>query len=71
MSLHDTLSTADEFVPRHIGPRELDEIAMLNLLGYESLDAMTAERGLSEVPALAAEILEGRVRGRTVIDVSA
>ncbi len=33
MSLHDTLSTADEFVPRHIGPRELDEIAMLNLLG--------------------------------------
>ncbi|MBA6059432.1 aminomethyl-transferring glycine dehydrogenase [Pseudomonas juntendi] len=36
------LSTANEFIARHIGPRTADEQAMLAALGYESLDAMTA-----------------------------
>lgn len=59
MSLHDTLSTADEFVPRHIGPRELDEIAMLDLLGYESLDAMTAR------------VIPESIKGTSVLDLPA
>ncbi|MBB2897834.1 aminomethyl-transferring glycine dehydrogenase [Pseudomonas sp. AS2.8] len=59
MSLHDTLSTADEFVPRHIGPRELDEIAMLNLLGYESLGAMTAQ------------VIPESIKGTSVLDLPA
>ncbi|EHK71579.1 glycine dehydrogenase [Pseudomonas psychrotolerans L19] len=59
MSLHDTLSTADEFVPRHIGPRELDEIAMLNLLGYESPDAMTAQ------------VIPESIKGTSVLDLPA
>lgn len=59
MSLHDTLSTADEFVPRHIGPRELDEIAMLNLLGYESLEAMTAQ------------VIPESIKGTSVLDLPA
>ncbi|WP_273861099.1 aminomethyl-transferring glycine dehydrogenase [Pseudomonas sp. LA5] len=59
MSLHDTFSTADEFVPRHIGPRELDEIAMLNLLGYESLDAMTAQ------------VIPESIKGTSVLDLPA
>lgn len=59
MSLHATLSTADEFVPRHIGPRELDEIAMLDLLGYESLDAMTAQ------------VIPESIKGTSVLDLPA
>ena len=59
MSLHDTLSTADEFVPRHIGPRDLDEIAMLDLLGYESLDAMTAQ------------VIPESIKGTSVLDLPA
>ncbi|WP_282280872.1 aminomethyl-transferring glycine dehydrogenase [Pseudomonas sp. PS02302] len=59
MSLHDTFSTADEFVPRHIGPRELDEIAMLNLLGYESLEAMTAQ------------VIPESIKGTSVLDLPA
>ncbi|MDR6676651.1 aminomethyl-transferring glycine dehydrogenase [Pseudomonas oryzihabitans] len=59
MSLHATLSTADEFVPRHIGPRELDEIAMLDLLGYESLEAMTAQ------------VIPESIKGTSVLDLPA
>lgn len=59
MSLHDTLSTADEFVPRHIGPCDLDEIAMLDLLGYESLDAMTAQ------------VIPESIKGTSVLDLPA
>ncbi|KTT58360.1 glycine dehydrogenase [Pseudomonas oryzihabitans] len=59
MSLHDILSTADEFVPRHIGPRELDEIAMLDLLGYDSLDAMTAQ------------VIPESIKGTSVLDLPA
>jgi glycine dehydrogenase len=32
--------SADSFVPRHIGPRPEDVKAMLDLLGYKSLDAL-------------------------------
>src|SRR6187399_1165535 len=62
------LTTANEFIARHIGPRAGDEQAMLNSLGFESLEALSAsvipesikgtsvlglEDGLSEAEALA------------------
>jgi acrylyl-CoA reductase (NADPH) len=34
------------------------------------LDAMTERAGLDDVPALGAAILEGKVRGRVVVDVN-
>ncbi|MGV8995625.1 MAG: MDR family oxidoreductase [Parvibaculaceae bacterium] len=39
-------------------------------LDVEKLGSMTRQVALEEVPALAAEILDGRVRGRVVIDVN-
>jgi acrylyl-CoA reductase (NADPH) len=39
-------------------------------LDLQKLDAMTRQVGLDEVPALAAQILDGQVRGRIVIDVN-
>ena len=62
------LSTANEFIARHIGPRAGDEQAMLNSLGFDSLEALSAsvipesikgtsvlgmDDGLSEADALA------------------
>lgn len=62
------LGTANEFITRHIGPRSGDEQAMLNSLGFDSLEALSAsvipdsikgtsvlglEDGLSEADALA------------------
>ncbi|MFK7701113.1 aminomethyl-transferring glycine dehydrogenase [Pseudomonas caspiana] len=62
------LSTANEFIARHIGPRAADEQAMLQTLGFDSLEALSAsvipesikgtsvlgmEPGLSEADALA------------------
>lgn len=62
------LSTANEFIARHIGPRAADEQAMLATLGFDSLEALSAsvipesikgtsvlgaEPGLSEADALA------------------
>ncbi len=62
------LSTANEFIARHIGPRAADEQAMLDTLGFDSLEALSAsiipesikgtsvlgmEPGLSEADALA------------------
>ncbi|WP_277374209.1 aminomethyl-transferring glycine dehydrogenase [Pseudomonas sp. AA-38] len=62
------LDTQNEFIARHIGPREADTAAMLELLGYDSVDALTnavipesikgtsildAQPGLSEADALA------------------
>jgi glycine dehydrogenase len=59
---------ADSFVPRHIGPSDADAKAMLDLLGYDSLDALidatvpaairlkrplALPRGMSEFEALA------------------
>ena len=40
-------------------------------LPLDKLDAMTELRPLADVPAITAEILEGQVRGRTVIDCGA
>lgn len=37
---HITLDTNNEFIPRHIGPRDNDIDEMLALTGYESLDAL-------------------------------
>ncbi|MEO8927636.1 MAG: oxidoreductase, partial [Caulobacteraceae bacterium] len=34
------------------------------------LDSMTVTAGLTDVPALGAAILEGRVRGRVVVDIN-
>jgi glycine dehydrogenase len=36
------LGTANEFIARHIGPRAGDEQAMLNSLGFDSLEALSA-----------------------------
>ncbi len=62
------LSTANEFIARHIGPRQADEQQMLASLGFDSLEALSAsvipesikgtsvlglEDGLSEAQALA------------------
>ena len=68
------LSTANEFIARHIGPRQEDEQQMLAKLGFDSLQALSAsvipesikgtsvlglEDGLSEAQALAKDA-EGR-----------
>jgi len=42
---------------------------MAQHLDVKTLDAMTVEIGLSEAIAYAPRLLEGRVRGRTVVDV--
>ncbi|CAE6905450.1 glycine decarboxylase [Ectopseudomonas oleovorans] len=62
------LDTQNEFIARHIGPRDADTAAMLQLLGYDSVDALTdsvipesikgtsilgEQPGLSEADALA------------------
>ncbi|MRK21166.1 hypothetical protein, partial [Pseudomonas sp. JG-B] len=36
------LDTRNEFVPRHIGPRNVDIQSMLQLLGFDSLEALIA-----------------------------
>ncbi|MGY3176552.1 glycine cleavage system pyridoxal-binding protein P, partial [Pseudomonas sp. TE12234] len=36
------LDTRNEFIARHIGPRAGDEQAMLNSLGFDSLEALSA-----------------------------
>ncbi len=37
------LTTQNEFIARHIGPREADTAAMLELLGYASIDAKSGK----------------------------
>src|SRR5690606_28444530 len=39
-TLHD-LYTRNEFIDRHLGPREADIAVMLDSLGFDSLDALT------------------------------
>ncbi len=39
-------------------------------LPLDQLDAMTSEAGLAELPRFSAEILDGQIRGRTVVDVN-
>ncbi len=53
------------------GPRRRTAWARLAAdLPKDRLDAMTSEAGLADLPDLAGKILEGRVRGRTVVDVN-
>ena len=62
------LEQADAFVARHIGPREGDVAAMLEAVGYESLDALMD----AAVPAsIRAEIPEDFPESRTERDVLA
>ncbi|NYS42952.1 hypothetical protein F2S88_29685, partial [Pseudomonas syringae pv. actinidiae] len=35
------LTTANEFIARHIGPRAADELAMLQTLGFDSIEALS------------------------------
>jgi hypothetical protein len=37
----------------------------------DTLDQITTVAGLADLPRLADDILKGRIRGRTVIDVNA
>ena len=53
------LSTANEFIARHIGPRAADEKAMLTTLGYDSLDALTAS------------VIPESIKGTSVLGLSA
>lgn len=56
-----------------MAPRPLREQAWARLagdLGPAALDAMTQEIGLSEAIAAAPRLLEGKVRGRLVVDVA-
>ncbi|MFJ4141363.1 aminomethyl-transferring glycine dehydrogenase [Pseudomonas sp. NPDC089734] len=41
MTDHIELSTANEFIARHIGPRASDEQAMLHMLGFDSIEALS------------------------------
>ncbi|MFF7706001.1 aminomethyl-transferring glycine dehydrogenase [Pseudomonas sp. NPDC007930] len=42
MPIRTALTTDNEFIARHIGPRASDTQALLETLGFESLDALTA-----------------------------
>ncbi|UUC48878.1 aminomethyl-transferring glycine dehydrogenase [Pseudomonas citronellolis] len=53
------LSTSNEFIARHIGPREADTQAMLELVGYASLDALTDS------------VIPSSIKGTSVLDGSA
>ncbi|WP_371227430.1 aminomethyl-transferring glycine dehydrogenase [Pseudomonas sp. QE6] len=60
MASHDNaLGTQDEFVARHIGPRDSDVRAMLELLGYADLDALTAS------------VIPDSIKGTSVLDLPA
>lgn len=53
-------------------PREDREAAWANLsreLGHDRLAAMTTAIGLADVPAAAADVMAGKVRGRLVVNV--
>lgn len=55
--MSNKLDTRNEFIARHIGPRDADTQALLDFLGYASLDALTDSvvpasiRGTSVLPA--------------------
>ncbi|RAU46923.1 MULTISPECIES: aminomethyl-transferring glycine dehydrogenase [unclassified Pseudomonas] len=53
------LSTANEFIPRHIGPRASDEHAMLATLGFDSLEALSAT------------VIPESIKGTSVLGLSA
>ena len=51
------LGTANEFIARHIGPRSSDEQAMLERLGYDSLEALSAS------------VIPESIKGTSVLDM--
>jgi glycine dehydrogenase len=53
------LSTANEFIARHIGPRAADESAMLATLGFDSLQALSAS------------VIPDSIKGTSVLDLPA
>ena len=53
------LGTANEFIPRHIGPRDADTASMLEQLGYDSLDALIAS------------VIPESIKGSSVLELSA
>ncbi|WAH57826.1 aminomethyl-transferring glycine dehydrogenase [Pseudomonas silvicola] len=53
------LTTANEFIARHIGPRAADEHAMLATLGYDNLDTLTAS------------VIPDTIKGTSVLDLPA
>ncbi len=62
------LEGADEFVGRHIGPREADLAVMLEVVGYDSLDAL-ADAAVPD--SIRGEMPEGFPESRTEHDVLA
>ncbi len=52
-----SLDTRNEFIARHIGPRERDITAMLQQLGYDSLEAMSAS------------VIPDSIKGTSVLDL--
>ena len=59
MSQPVQLDTANEFIARHIGPRAADTAAMLQELGYESLQA------------LGASVIPDSIKGTSVLELNA
>ena len=53
------LSTANEFIARHIGPRQADEQAMLATLGFDSLEALSDS------------VIPDSIKGTSVLDLAA
>ena len=53
------LHTENEFIARHIGPGPADEQAMLDYLGFDSLDALSAS------------VIPESIKGTSVLDLSA
>lgn len=57
MTDRTVLTTANEFIARHIGPRPADEQAMLKALGYDSLEALSAS------------VIPQSIKGTSVLDL--
>ncbi|WP_166359232.1 aminomethyl-transferring glycine dehydrogenase [Pseudomonas akapageensis] len=53
------LSTDNEFIARHIGPRQADEQSMLASLGFDSLEALSAS------------VIPDSIKGTSVLDMPA
>ena len=53
------LGTANEFIARHIGPRQRDEQHMLATLGFDSLEAMSAA------------VIPDSIKGTSVLELGA
>jgi glycine dehydrogenase len=54
-----SLNTQNEFIARHIGPRQADEAAMLQTLGFDSLEAMSAS------------VIPESIKGTSVLEMGA